>query len=393
MLIQPPVSTALPLSMRSTLVCLALLLSLPAGCRKAEPAGFTAKRQKAAQTKAKAASGGAKQAAATAPKMRRGGKRQVGVYLDGKPIAALRYGEMPKSVPTVWVEHGIPESDGSRPEQRSFRLADYLEGLGLKIGALRTILLAAGRTSRISHIDPKALLKHRKAMFLAFTGGTRGGVEMRYAPDIPSNDVIDKLLNVYLYRDKPAPKWNAKARRYEFAGQAMRGIPHLEERVGRGSRIYLDDRLIGIYTRRQGQARPRQAGGGQGDGRGAGKHGRGDGQGGGSQGRVGQGGGGGAGGGQGRGGQAQASQPFSLAAYVQSLSPKAKTVQLAEVVSEERVVATFDAPGFSKVRAQALPHSGGQLQVLPDKHPVQALRLYTRRIATPSAQKFSVPEP
>ena len=316
------------------LASIGLALSLSAlGCRKEAPT------QKAPEAGVEAKSSEApKESAAPAAEenKERGGRRQVAVYLDGEPIAAMRYGELPKKVQEVWVEAGIDEGEGI-PKYRRFRLAEYLEALGIKLSRLKGILLGSGR-GRLAAIEPKELIKHRQEMMFSFTGDTSGGVEMHYAPKIKSNDVIDKLTSIYLFQNKEAPIWRPEKKIYEIKGEPMTRIPYIEEPLKNGTRIYFDDKLRAIVKR---------------------KHLIGD--------EVGN-----------KEGKDKESPTVSLRAYLINLDIPVAKAKYIELVASDRVEKTLRPEELQSAQMSVVAHSGGKVRILPADVEPQAIRLYSK---------------
>ena len=287
----------------------------------------------------------------------RGGNRQVTVFLDGKPTAALRYGELPLSVGPVMVSYGIPEDNGKRPRRRCFRLAEYIEGLGLDISKLNTIMLAAGRASRISHLTSKALLKHRDDMYFAFTGDTKGGVYMRYSPDIESNDVIDKLRVMYLYEKKKGPVWDKKKRIYKYKGKKMEEIPHYEGPMEKGTRLYFGDRIHSVLKKRV-------LAGGSGAGKGKATH----------------------------GGQ-KATRRMALKDYLVREALELDKIKRIDIIDDDEIVKSFKSSELDKIKLVAKPKSGGRIIVEPSSSRAQAIILRTEVRERPKPRYAEGPPP
>ncbi|MEO1420239.1 MAG: hypothetical protein AAFU66_04695 [Pseudomonadota bacterium] len=279
-----------------------------------------------------------------------GGRRQGGgrgrissVYLDGKPLAAIRYGELPKGLGVVWYSYGIRDTTGEFPRFRAFRLADYLELLGVDIAKLKGIFLTAGRTTRISYLAPKELLKYRKGMFFSFSGGTAGRAQMRYAKGVKTNDQIDKLLNVYLFRDVEAPTWDPARQLFEHQGKRMSKMPAVRQKFpARATRIYFNDRLLTHVQRRQLRTP----------------------------------------------GAADEEEPtdshsMSVVDYLKKQELSVRAIRRVEVVANDQTVLELSQKKARQYRISVKPGSGGWATVRPGDHLAQAIRAYTRVRATP----------
>jgi len=160
------------------------------------------------------------------------------IYLDGKPIAILRYGEVPAKTKVSWYRLSTGK------QVRRFRLADYIEGLGIKLSELSAVHIYGG-PYRFAVFNGKQMNKHRKLIEFSFSQETGGKVRMHWGAGVPTNDALDKIANVALYKKRKAPVFSRERNVLELDGVATNDVPYVneDERLN-GVRVYLDGRLV-----------------------------------------------------------------------------------------------------------------------------------------------------
>lgn len=171
-------------------------------------------------------------------------KRRYGeanVYVDGQPLAVLRFLELPPSLPVRWK---VYEEDGKRV--RRYRVAEYLEALGVKLDTVKEIHIYGGR-GRISIIRGAELQRVRNDLLFSFTQSERGKPRMHYpSGGMDVNTTIDVIGDLAVYSKLDPPNYNQKSHDLTFhaGGPAIEGIPYntTGERLG-GTRVYVD----GVY--------------------------------------------------------------------------------------------------------------------------------------------------
>lgn len=163
---------------------------------------------------------------------------QSPLYVDGKPVAVVAYGELPAWLPT----RPVKLSDGR--ETIRFRLAEYFESLGIPLAKLREVHLYGGR-GRVAIIPGKEIRRVKKELLFSFTEGDNGKMRMHWDPKLDVSDTIDKVQAVALYIDKKPPKWDrAQWGLVDDAGVKIEGIPYNDQPLKGGVRIYLDGRIV-----------------------------------------------------------------------------------------------------------------------------------------------------
>lgn len=173
--------------------------------------------------------------------------RLASVWVDGTQLAAVRYGELPPGLRATVVEQTT--SEGEKLPVRRFRIADYLEALGVDVARVREVHVYGGR-GRIGVLPGDELRKQRHDVMFSFTQGERGKPRLHWPRDIAVTDKIDMLNDLTVYVDKAPPTWNQEAWRLEIGGQPVEGIPYATAESGGGTRLYVDGRLARTLRRR-----------------------------------------------------------------------------------------------------------------------------------------------
>ncbi|HEU5058996.1 MAG TPA: hypothetical protein VFU21_20830 [Kofleriaceae bacterium] len=162
---------------------------------------------------------------------------QSPLYVDGKPVAVVAYGELPPWLPT----RPIKLNDGR--EVIRFLLAEYFEAVGVPVGKIREVHLYGGR-GRIAIIPGKEIRRLKKQLMFSFTEGDNGKMRMHWDHKLDVSDTIDKVQAVAIYIEKKAPRWDrGKWGLVDDAGVKIEGIPFVEHPLKGGVRFYLDGRI------------------------------------------------------------------------------------------------------------------------------------------------------
>ncbi len=177
--------------------------------------------------------------------------RDTGVYLDGKPLAMLSFGELPIALEPVWVREKVsteiePGKKGSGfkiVEQRRYRFVDYLRALGVDLRRVREIHVVGPRMSN-TIIASGAELRSKKGRGFMFRFGAEvGGKAIPVVPSAFGNDYSpDKISAVMVYVDKRPPVL-VPNEGLAIDGKLIEDVPYFGEPIRGGVRVYLDDRL------------------------------------------------------------------------------------------------------------------------------------------------------
>jgi hypothetical protein len=182
--------------------------------------------------------------------------RDCGVYVDGQPVGFLAYGEMPRSLTTVWEEMEIKLPFRRGEEQKSeirrvprFRLAEYLEAVGVNLEAVREVQLLGGQNYAI-RLTGAILREHRDAFMFRFGGDVKGKALPIFPRGLKLNTSFDKLRAVTVYVDKEPPKITTLDT-LSLEGKPLHDIAYFGEPLRGGIHIYKDGRLALFLKRRE----------------------------------------------------------------------------------------------------------------------------------------------
>ncbi len=171
--------------------------------------------------------------------------RDAGVFVDGVPIAVMRFGEMPKALEVKWTTL----DDGRKV--RRYLLCDYLALLGIDVDKIKAVHVYGGR-GRATRIDGDLIRQYRKKLLFSYTQGEKGKPRVNWPSDDPDFHVterVDTIAGLAIYVNDAPPRWDADRRVLVGAdGKDLDWIPTKTELRG-GTRVYVDDRLAGAVKR------------------------------------------------------------------------------------------------------------------------------------------------
>jgi len=165
----------------------------------------------------------------------------VGVFVDGVQASVLRYGDMP-SIPFETLESGT----------RRYRLVDYVKAIGVAPESIKSIHIH-GNGDRIASVEGAELLKEKGRFAFQFLAGTSGAPISRWDTDGLKNDfVVHEFRKVTIYVKKPVPAID-KARQCHLGtdGQCSDAVPYASGDAVKGTRVYVDGKMVGFVKRRQ----------------------------------------------------------------------------------------------------------------------------------------------
>ena len=181
--------------------------------------------------------------------------RGGGVYLDGVPIGALRFAELPPDLQPIWEtqRHRLPFKAGepireSETRVPRYRLTDYLTAIGISIDQIKEVHMHGGRDAAIvmSRDDLRA---HADDILFRFAGDTYG----KPIPQIRGVDVgtsFDDLRALAIYVERTPPTLTAE-NTLVLDGRPVVGIPYYGQPMREGIRVYIDDRMVAMLKRNQ----------------------------------------------------------------------------------------------------------------------------------------------
>ncbi len=186
--------------------------------------------------------------------------KDCGVYLDGKPVGFLSFGEMPISLKPVWVKDkvsaemraGTKDLPWRWAQQRFYRFTDYLKAIGVDIHKIKEMHVYASKFAESIVVNKNDLLSPAAdQFFFRFGGDITGKVIPKVPPKFGNHRAPDKAASVMIYIDKKPPVLNEEEEVFELDGQAVMGVPYYGEPIRGGVRIYIDDKLVTIIKRQE----------------------------------------------------------------------------------------------------------------------------------------------
>ncbi|MBS1122305.1 MAG: hypothetical protein H6Q90_4533 [Deltaproteobacteria bacterium] len=185
--------------------------------------------------------------------------KDIGVYIDGKPIGFLTYGELPTGLKPTWIKDKV--SDRKRPgtddpgwkwaRQRFYKFTDYLKAVGVDIRQINELHIYGPKMSQTFIVSGKDLATPAADKLMFRFGANISGKPIPAAPNNLGNGKIgDKISAVMVYLKKKPPIL-IRNEGLELDGQPQLGVPYYGEPIRGGIRIYLDDKLAAIIKRQE----------------------------------------------------------------------------------------------------------------------------------------------
>ena len=170
--------------------------------------------------------------------------RDTAVYVDGKARGILRYAELPPGLEPF----AMPEID-DLTIPRYYRLGDYLTRVGVDVSKIREMHVY-GSHDRVSVITGDEFRAVKDRMIFDFTQQVTGKARARWAQThaLPHHPMVDVILGISIYQDKTPPVYTHGELMLD--GQAVEGIPYVEDGIPKGTRVYVDGRLTGWVRRK-----------------------------------------------------------------------------------------------------------------------------------------------
>lgn len=185
--------------------------------------------------------------------------KDVGVYVDGKPMGFLTWGELPISLPVTWVEDevsaekepGTDQPATRKVKQRFYRFDQYLKAIGVDIRKIKALHIYGPKFTNSNVSTAKDLLSPAAKDFTFRFGSNVGGKPIPHVPGAFGNGKsADKIAGVMVYINKKPPTLDPD-RGFILDGVEQDGIPYYGDPVRGGIRVYLDDKLAAIIKRQE----------------------------------------------------------------------------------------------------------------------------------------------
>jgi hypothetical protein len=187
--------------------------------------------------------------------------KDIGVYLDGKPIGFVDFGELPITLKPTWVKDKV--SDNKPPgcpiekcpgwkwsQMRFYKFTDYLKALGVDIKRVKMMHVYGPKFSQTIAVTSKDLQSKAADDFMFRFGALVGGKAIPHVPpNFGNGKQPDKINGVMIYIDRKPPTITRDG--IELDGVPQDGVPYYGEPARGGVRVYLDDKLATIVKRQE----------------------------------------------------------------------------------------------------------------------------------------------
>ena len=179
-----------------------------------------------------------------------------GVYVDGRPVGVLRFGELPVGLKPTWVveEHSIEFDYGykgprtSKSYARRYRVIDLLKALGVDVKRIKEIQVTGPKETQVIIASGKELRSKKGQDFMFRFGAVVGGKPIPCVPDHFGNGVMpDKMGGIMVYIDKKPPVL-VEDEGLAVDGKIVDGGVAYGEPLHAGVRVWADDRLSSSLT-------------------------------------------------------------------------------------------------------------------------------------------------
>jgi hypothetical protein len=186
--------------------------------------------------------------------------KDIGVYVDGKPVGFLNWGELPITLKPVFIEDevsinkppGCPECpDRKKASMRWYRFIDYFNAIGLDRKKIKIVHVLAPKDTQTIEASTKDLNGPLAKDFLFRFGGLVGGKALPHTPEgFGNGETPDKLMGVMIYIDRKPPVITRQG--IELDGVPQSGfVPYYGEPMRGGIHVYLDDKLAAVIKRQE----------------------------------------------------------------------------------------------------------------------------------------------
>ncbi len=183
--------------------------------------------------------------------------KDTGVYVDGKPVGFLTFGELPIGLKPTWLKDKV--SAEKRPgtddpgwrwaQQRVYKFTDYLKAVGVDPKSVKEIHVYGAKMSETIVATGKDLASKQADEFWFHFGANTYGKAIPHTLNTFGNGLSpDKITSVMVYLKKTPPKL-VRNQGLFLDGVKQEGVPYYGEPIRGGVRVYLDDKLATVIKR------------------------------------------------------------------------------------------------------------------------------------------------
>jgi hypothetical protein len=167
------------------------------------------------------------------------------VYVDGRAVGTLRYGELPPGI-----EARAITPNGAA---RNYRVDEYLRAIGVDVDRARAIHFR-GSGQRVSSLEREELDREPGRFVFDFAGNDTGAATIAWdTVGLKNKFLVHEIREVLVYVDRPALAIAPGRSCYLEAGETecSAKVPYATEELAKGTRVYLDGKLAGTVKRRR----------------------------------------------------------------------------------------------------------------------------------------------
>lgn len=185
--------------------------------------------------------------------------KDAGVYVDGKPLGFLTWGELPVGCKVSWLHdkvsadkrYGTNDPGWKWARKRYYKFNDYLKAIGVDIRKVKELHVYGPKPTQSLIVTGKDLQSPAANDFWFWFGANVSGKPIPHAPENFGNSrTADKISSVMVYIDKKPPTLVENEGLF-LDGVEQTGVPYYGEPIRGGVRIYLDDKLATIIKRQE----------------------------------------------------------------------------------------------------------------------------------------------
>jgi len=185
--------------------------------------------------------------------------KDTGVYLDGKPIGFLTWGELPIGLKPSWLKekvsaekrYGTDDPGWKWARKRYYKVTDYLKAVGVDIRAIKEVHIYGPKPSESLVLTSKDLQKPAADQLWFWFGSNTFGKPIPHAPaNLGTGRSGDKINGIMIYKDKKPPTLVDNEGMF-LDGVEQQGVPYYGEPIRGGVRVYVDDKLATIIKRQE----------------------------------------------------------------------------------------------------------------------------------------------
>jgi hypothetical protein len=184
--------------------------------------------------------------------------KDAGVYVDGKPLGFLTWGELPVGCKVSWLRDKV-SADKNTPSdpgwkwarKRYYKFTDYLKAIGVDLRKIKELHVYGPKPTQSLIVTGKDLQSPAANDFWFWFGANTSGKPIPHAPaDFGNGRTADKISGVMIYIDKKPPKLVENEGLF-LDGVEQTGVPYYGDPIRGGVRVYLDDKLATIIKRQE----------------------------------------------------------------------------------------------------------------------------------------------